>query len=236
MTTRFDDQVILVTGGTGALGGAVSCAFLREGARVAVTYRHPQEFEQLQRAAGEPDAARLAGWQVDLTDEPQTQRVLGIVDAQFGHIDALVHTAGGYAGGAKLWQTEPAVFDGMLALNLRAAYLACRATLPIMLRRDRGCVVAVSARTALTQPGGAGAYVASKAAVLALMHSLSLDLKGTGIRVNTILPNLIDTPANRKAMPQADYSSWSQPADIAQVIMFLCSPDSAVINGAAIPV
>jgi NAD(P)-dependent dehydrogenase (short-subunit alcohol dehydrogenase family) len=236
MTGRFDDQVILVTGGTGALGSAVSRAFLREGARVAVTYRDPREFEQLQRAAGEPDAARLAGWQVDLTDAAQMQRVLGILEAQFGHIEALVHAAGGYAGGTKLWQTEPAVFDDMLALNLRAAYVACRATLPIMLRRDRGCIVSVSARTALTQPGGSGAYVASKAALLALMHSLSQDLRGSGIRVNTILPNVIDTPANRKAMPQADFGSWSKPADIAQVIMFLCSAESQVINGAAIPV
>jgi NAD(P)-dependent dehydrogenase (short-subunit alcohol dehydrogenase family) len=233
---RFDGQVILITGGTGALGSAVSRAFLREGARVAVTYRDSREFESLQRAAGESDAARLAGWQVDLTNEPQMQGAVSALDAGFGRIDALILTAGGYAGGSKLWQTDLAVFDRMLALNLRAALVACRATLPTMLRQDRGCIVSVSARAALTQPGGSGAYVASKAAVLALMHSLSMDLKGTGIRVNTILPNVIDTAANRKAMPQADSTTWSKPEDIARVIMFLCSADSQVINGAAIPV
>jgi NAD(P)-dependent dehydrogenase (short-subunit alcohol dehydrogenase family) len=233
---QFDDQVILITGGTGALGSMVSRAFLRAGARVAVTYRDSREFEQLQRAAGESDAARLAGWQVDLTSEAEMQRAVSALDAAFGRIDALVHTAGGYAGGTKLWQTDLAVFDRMLALNLRAAFIACRATLPIMLRQNRGCIVTVSARAALTQPGASGAYVASKAAVLALMHSLSLDLKGTGIRVNTILPNVIDTAANRRDMPQADSAGWSKPEDIARVIMFLCSADSQVINGAAIPV
>jgi NAD(P)-dependent dehydrogenase (short-subunit alcohol dehydrogenase family) len=234
--TRFDGQVILITGGTGALGSAVSRTFLGEGARVAVTYRDSREFEQLKRAAGESDAARLAGWQVDLTSEAQMQGAVSALAAEFGRIDALVHTAGGYAGGTKLWETDPVAFDRMLAVNLRAAFVACRATLPTMLRQDRGCIVTVSARAALTQPGGSGAYVASKAAVLALMNSLSLDLKGTGIRVNTILPNLIDTAANRKNMPQADVTGWSKPEDIARVIMFLCSADSRVINGAAIPV
>lgn len=233
---RFDEQGILVTGGTGALGGAVCCAFLREGARVAVTYRDLREFEQLKRVAGESGAERLDGWQVDVTNEPEMQRAVAAVDARLGRIDALVHTVGAYAGGASLWQTDPAVLDRMVALNLSAAFVACRATLPVMLRHDRGCIVTVSARAALTQPGGSGAYVASKAAVLALMHSLSLDLKGTGIRVNTILPNVIDTAANRKAMPQADVSGWSKPEDIARVILFLCGPESQVINGAAIPV
>jgi len=234
--TRFDGSVIVVTGGTGALGSAVSCAFLNEGARVAVTYRDSREFVQLQHAAGESGAPRLEGWQVDVTNEPEMQRAVAALDAKFGRIDALVHAVGGYAGGTKLWQTDPAVFDRMLALNLRAAFVACRATLPIMLRQDRGCIVAVSARAALTQPGGAGAYVAAKAAVLALMHSLSLDLKGTGVRANTILPNIIDTAANRRDMPQADFTSWAKPEDIARVIMFLCGPDSRVINGAAIQV
>jgi NAD(P)-dependent dehydrogenase (short-subunit alcohol dehydrogenase family) len=233
---RFDGQVILITGGTGALGSAVSRAFLGEGARVAVTYRDSREFEQLQRAAGESDAARLAGWQVDLTNEAEMQRTVAALDAAFGRIDALVHAAGGYAGGTKLWQTDLAVFERMLALNLRAAFLACRATVPTMLRQNRGCIVTVAARAALTQPGGSGAYVASKAAVLALMHSLSADLKGTGIRVNSILPNVIDTAANRKVMPQADSTGWAKPEDIARVIMFLCSADSELINGAAIPV
>jgi NAD(P)-dependent dehydrogenase (short-subunit alcohol dehydrogenase family) len=234
--TRFDGSAILITGGTGALGSAVGRAFLREGARVAVTYRDPREYEELQHAVGDSDAPRLEGCQVDVTDEAQMQRAVAALDAKFGRIDALVHTVGGYAGGTKLWQTDPAVLERMLALNLRAAFVACRVTLPTMLRQDRGCIVTVSARAALTQPGGSGAYVASKAAVLALMHSLSLDLKGTGVRVNTVLPNVIDTAANRKDMPQADFASWSKPEDIARVIMFLCGPESCVINGAAIPV
>jgi NAD(P)-dependent dehydrogenase (short-subunit alcohol dehydrogenase family) len=234
--SRFAGQVILITGGTGALGSAVSCAFLREGAQVAVTYLNASEFQQLKRTAGEAAVARLRGWQVDVANEAQTQSMIGQLDADFSRIDALVHTVGGFAGGTKLWQTDPAVLERMLTLNLRAAFVACRATIPTMLRAHRGCIVTVSAMAALTQPGGSGAYVASKAGVLALMHSLSHDLKGSGIRVNSILPTTIDTAANRRDMPDADFSSWSKPEDVARVIMFLCTADSNVINGAAIPV
>jgi NAD(P)-dependent dehydrogenase (short-subunit alcohol dehydrogenase family) len=234
--TRFHDEVILITGGTGALGSAVSCAFLREGARVAVTYRDSRQFEQLQHAAGEGGASRLEGWRVDVTNEGDTQRAVAALEVKLRRIDALVHTVGGYEGGTKLWQTDPTVLDRMLALNVRAAFVACHAVLPVMLRQQRGCIVTVAARAALTQPGGSGAYAASKAAVLALMHSLSQDLKGTGVRANSILPNVIDTAANRKDMPQADFTSWSRPEDIARVIMFLCSPEAQVIDGAAIPV
>jgi NAD(P)-dependent dehydrogenase (short-subunit alcohol dehydrogenase family) len=164
------------------------------------------------------------------------QGVVADLEAQHGRIDALINTAGGYAGGRKLWQAQLAELERMLALNLRSAFISARCVLPLMLRQQRGCIVTVAARAALLQPGGAGAYVASKAAVLALMHSLAMDLKGTAIRVNNVLPNIIDTPANRRDMPSADFDSWAKPEDIAQVILFLCSAESRVISGAAIPV
>jgi NAD(P)-dependent dehydrogenase (short-subunit alcohol dehydrogenase family) len=163
-------------------------------------------------------------------------RLTTTIETEFRRLDVLVNSAGGYAGGAKLWEIESAVLERMLDLNLRSAFVSARGVLPIFLKQGRGCIVNVAARAAVDQPGGAGAYVASKAAALAMMHSLAMDLKGTAIRVNTVLPNVIDTAANRRAMPQANFASWTKPEEIASVILFLCTVDAQAINGAAVPV
>lgn len=156
--------------------------------------------------------------------------------AEHGRLDALVNTVGGYAGGVQLWDLESKVLDQMLALNLRSGYALSRAVVPAMLKQKRGAIVNIAAKAALDHPAGAAAYAASKAAALALLDSLAADLKGTGVRVNSILPSIIDTQANRKAMPKADFAIWPKPEDIARVILFLCSDDAKVIHGAAIPV
>ena len=230
-----DGEVILVTGGTGALGSAVARAFLQQGAYVAVTYRRRREFDDL-RSAAAANGARLRGHEVDVTDEAQMVSVTHALEAEFHRLDALVNVVGGYAGGSKLWEGESAVLERMLALNLRSIFVSSRAVLPMMLRRGSGCIVDVAARSAIEQPGGAGAYVASKAAAVALMHSLAMDLRGTGIRANSVLPKIIDTAANRRDMPRADFASWTKPEDIARVIVFLCSPQASAVNAAAIPV
>jgi len=227
--------VVLVAGGTGALGSAVARAFIQEGANVAVTYRTPREYDDLQGSVSS-DRARLRGHQIDVTNEAEMSRLAAAIDAEFHRLDVLVNTAGGYSGGPKLWDIESAVLERMLDLNLRSAFVSCRSVLPILLKQDRGCIVNVAAKAAVDQPGGAGAYVASKAAALAMMHSLAMDLKGTAIRVNTVLPNTIDTAANRRDMPHANFAAWTQPEEIARVILFLCTEDARAINGAAIPV
>ncbi len=228
-------KLILVTGGTGALGSAVTRAFLQQGAHVAVTYRTSQEFEHLHTTAA-ADAVRLQGHQVDVTDEAQMLSLVESLEAKFHRLDALVNAVGGFAGGAKLWEMDSAVLDRMLVLNLRSAFVSARAVLPILLRQGAGCIVNVAARSAVQPPGGAGAYAASKAAALALMDSLAKDLKGTGVRVNSVLPAIIDTPANRRDMPRADFASWTKPEEIARVIVFLCSPAAQALSGAALPV
>ncbi|MEO8164906.1 MAG: SDR family oxidoreductase, partial [Betaproteobacteria bacterium] len=146
------------------------------------------------------------------------------------------NTVGGYAGGENLWETRSGLLDHMLALNLHSGHALARAVIPPMLKRGRGAIVNVAAKAAIDPVAGAAAYAASKAAALALLDSLAAELKGKGVRVNTILPSIIDTPANRKAMPQADFAAWPKPEDIARVILFLCSDDARVIHGAAIPV
>src|SRR6184192_3788753 len=148
----------------------------------------------------------------------------------------MVNTVGGYAGGLKRWEMETKVFEQMLNLTLRPGYALSRAAVRAMLKQGHGAIVNVAAKAAFDHAAGASAYAASKAAAVAMLDSLAADLKGTGIRVNTILPSIIDTDANRKAMPKADFAKWPKPQDIARVILFLCSDEAKVIHGAAIPV
>jgi len=232
---RFSGNVMLVAGGTGGLGRAVSQAFLEEGATVIATYRTQAEFDALvQVAAAGP--SRLEGQRVDVTDEMAVRRLVEDVVAKYQRLDALVNTVGGYAGGVKLWDLETEVLDRMLALNLRSGYALSRAVVPVMLKQARGSIVNIAARAAFDHPAGAAAYAASKAAALAMIASLAAELAGTGVRVNSVLPNIIDTEANRRAMPTADFAKWPKPEDIARVILFLCSTDAKVVHGASIPV
>jgi NAD(P)-dependent dehydrogenase (short-subunit alcohol dehydrogenase family) len=235
LSAKFDGKVALVAGGTGGLGRAVTLAFLEEGATVVVTYQKQAELDALKVAAG-TNGSRLEGHLVDVTDEAAVRQLIEKILAKHGHLDALVNTVGGYAGGVNLWELETKVLDQMLALNLRSGYALSRASARAMLKQGRGAIVNVAAKAALDHAAGAAAYAASKAAAVAMLDALAADLKGTGIRVNSILPSIIDTQANRKAMPQADFAKWPKPEDIARVILFLCSEDARVIHGAAIPV
>lgn len=235
MNISFAGKIVLVAGGTGGLGNAVSLAFLEEGARVAVTYRKEEEYAALKKAAG-VKAAALEGTAIDVTDERATAELVASLVAQHGRLDALVNTVGGYAGGVALWDLETKVFDTMLSQNLRSGYALARAVLPAMLKQRHGSIVNVAAKAALDHAAGAGAYAASKAAAVALVDSLAADVKGTGVRVNSILPSIIDTPTNRRAMANADFAAWPKPEQIAQVILFLCSDRATVIHGAALPV
>ncbi len=228
-------RVVFVAGGTGGLGRAVSLAFLEEQARVVVTYRKPEELDTLKKlAAG--NGAQLDGYDVDVTEEAEVGKLVEAIVARHRRLDAMVNTVGGYAGGVKLWELDTRVFEQMLALNLRAGYALSRAAVRVMLKQGSGAIVNIAAKAALDHGAGAAAYAASKAAAVAMMDSLAEDLKGTGIRVNSVLPSIIDTEANRKAMPKADFAKWPKPEDIARVIVFLCGDGAKVIHGAAVPV
>lgn len=232
---HFDERVVIVAGGTGGLGRATSLEFLRAGARVAVTYRRQPEFDAL-RASAEGSANRLEGHPLDATDEHAAYQLVKTVAAGHGRVDALVNTIGGYAGGQTLWETDAKTYEQMLALNLRAGFMLARAVVPQMLRQGGGAIVNVASKAGYGHTAGAAAYAASKAAALALFDSLAEEVKAHGIRVNSVVPSIIDTEANRRAMPQADFSKWPKPEEIARVILFLCGEDARVIHGAAIPV
>lgn len=231
----FAERVVMVAGGTGGLGRAVCLAFLEAGARVAVPFHRAEEFAALEGEAGEA-AARLKGMAADVTDPHAARGAVETVLEEWGRLDAVVNTVGGYAGGTPLWETTAETFERMVDLNLRTGYALARAAIPAMLERKSGAFVNVAARAAVDHAAGASAYAATKAGAVALMDSLAADLKGTGVRVNSILPSIIDTEANRKAMPKADFTKWPKPEALARVILFLCSEDAAVVHGAAIPV
>lgn len=235
MNVSIDGKVVLVAGGTGGLGRAVSLAFLAEGAKTVVTYRSEVEFESLRKAAS-AHSKSLEGHVVDVTDESAVKELVSAIVARHGRLDVLVNAVGGYAGGIKLWELQTKTLEQMLALNLRSGYALGRAAVSAMLNRKSGAIVNVAAKAAVDHGGGAAAYAASKAAAVAMMDSLAEDLKGTGVRVNSILPSIIDTETNRKAMPDADFSKWPKPEDIAKVVLFLASEEARVVHGAAVPV
>ena len=235
MNINFSGQVVVVAGGTGGLGESVSLAFLEEGAKVIVTYRKQEGFLALKASSGQA-VSRLEGRQVDVSDESAISHFVDEVLSQHGALDVLVNTIGGYLGSLKLWDLKTSEFEQMLSLNLRSGYVLARTVMPAMLKVGHGSIVNVAAKAAVDHGAGAAAYSSSKAAALALMDSLAADARGTGVRVNSILPSIIDTTANRAAMPGSDFSAWPKPEDIAKVVLFLSSDFAKTIQGAAVPV
>src|SRR4029077_20795768 len=171
---------------------AVSLAFLEEGARVVVTYLSAEDFEALKSSAGAA-GTELEGFAVDVTNEAAVRQLIEKIVGKYRRLDAMVNAVGGYAGGTKLWELDTKVFEQMLALNLRSGYALSRAAARAMLKEGRGAIVNVASKAAVDHAGGAAAYAASKSAAVALLDSLAEDLKGSGVRVNTILPSIIDT-------------------------------------------
>jgi NAD(P)-dependent dehydrogenase (short-subunit alcohol dehydrogenase family) len=234
------NKVVLVAGGTGGLGRAVSLAFVEQGAHAIVTFQRPGDLDELKKAASvklvEVQGASLDGFNVDVTDEAAVAKLFDGIVERYGRLDCLVNAVGGYAGGIKFWEMETKVFEQQLALNLRAGFVLARAASRLMVKQGSGAIVNVASKAAVDHAAGAAAYAASKAAAVAMIDCLAADLKGTGVRANSILPSIIDTPANRKAMPNADFSKWPKPEEIARVILFLCSNDAHLIQGASVTV
>jgi NAD(P)-dependent dehydrogenase (short-subunit alcohol dehydrogenase family) len=235
MSTNLQGKVALVAGGTGGLGKAVSLQFLRGGAHVVVTYVKKDEFATLQAEAREHSSS-LSGYSLDVTDDEAVRAAVEMIVPAHSRIDILVNTVGGYVGGTKLWATDPKAFSQMFDLNVRSGYLLARNVVPVMLKQGGGAIVNIAAKAAYDHAAGASVYAASKAAAVAMIDSLAEDLKGTNVRVNSILPSIIDTAANRRAMPNADFSKWPKPEEIARVLLFLCSEEARLIHGASIPV
>jgi NAD(P)-dependent dehydrogenase (short-subunit alcohol dehydrogenase family) len=231
MAAESIDGTVLVSGGTGALGRAVLAELLDSGADVVSTWVTEREVDAVREQLGEPDRLRLV--EADLSsDEGAASAVDAAPD---GTLAGLVTLAGGFASGGRLHEAPAEEFERMLELNLLTAMRLARAAMPKLLEGG-GSIVCVGAKAALQPFSGASGYVVSKAAVLALVRTLAIEYRDDGVRANAILPSVIDTPANRAAMPDADHSKWVPPAEIARVIRFLVSAESAPVSGTLMPV
>ncbi|MGZ4184313.1 MAG: SDR family NAD(P)-dependent oxidoreductase [Solirubrobacteraceae bacterium] len=225
------EHTAIVTGGTGGLGAAVVTRLLDDGWRVVVPWIVERELERVERRPG------LELIRADVTDPAGVQTVVSAAAASDGApLGGLVNLVGGFAMGARIDETSIDEFEKQFRLNLRPTYLMTQAALKEMLANGGGAIVCVGTRAAVQPFKGAAGYIASKAAVIAFSQAVAVEYKDDGIRCNVILPSVIDTPANRASMPNADHDRWVKPAEIATVISHLLSPDSAVTSGAAIPV
>jgi NAD(P)-dependent dehydrogenase (short-subunit alcohol dehydrogenase family) len=232
--SELDGKVVMITGAAGNLGAAVAGGFAGLGARLALLDHSAERLARTRDDLDLPSTTLLL--QTDLTSADSVVTAVDRTIAQFGRIDVLANVAGGFTMGPALHETADEDWDLMMHLNLRSVFNTCRAVVPHMLRRGGGRIVNVSARAALEGKARMGPYCASKAAVLTLTESLAAELKLDGINVNCILPGTIDTPQNRAAMPDADFSRWVPPAALADVVIFLASEASRAVTGAAIPV
>ena len=221
----------LVTGGTGGLGAAVTRAFLAGGWRVVVPVYAEHERERL------PAHDHLVLEGADLADADSTTAVADLAAADGdAPLRAVVNLVGGYAAAGRVHETPVEDYEAQLRLNLRPTYLVCHAAIPHLQAAGGGAIVCVSSRAALKPFAGAAGYIVAKAAVLAFVDVLAAEYRDDGIRANAILPSVIDTPANRASMPDADWDRWVAPEQIAGVVRFLCEDGSGIVSGAHVPV
>jgi NAD(P)-dependent dehydrogenase (short-subunit alcohol dehydrogenase family) len=218
----------LITGGTGGLGAATVSAFLAGGWRVVAPVR-PGSAGRLAEGAIAVESDLSVAAEV----EAAVRVAAGADDAP---LRAVVNVAGGYGGGALVGDTPVEDFEAMLTRNLRPTYLVTSAALPHLVAAGGGSIVCVSSRAAVSPFAGAAGYVTAKAAVLAFAGAVAVEYRKQGVRCNTVLPSIIDTPANRRDQPDADHGRWVSPDEIARVILFLASDASGPTSGAQIPV
>lgn len=231
----MNNKVVLVTGGAGNLGQAVSRAFLEAGARVAIpVYKtdHTSALDQLKSSFGD----RIHSFALDLTTERGAEQAIRQVVEWAGSLTTVAHLVGGYTGGTRLADTPIEVWNRMIDLNMTSAYFMARFAIPQLLESGGGSFVFVSSRAAFEKRNERAAYSVTKAGLISLARAIAEEYGKEGIRSNVVVPDTIDTEANRQAMPDADRSTWIKPDSIARVILFLASDEARAINGASVPV
>ena len=229
----FTGRVVIITGAAGALGSSVAQAFHQANAQVVLLDRSDNRWPTLSNPTAPPP---ITIGNVNVVDEESVNAAVAQVMQQTGRIDALINTVGGYRAGVPLHEMPVEEADMLMGLNARSVFVTCRAVIPQMLAQGGGKIINIASRGALRGEAGASIYSASKSVVIRLTESMADELKTQGINVNCVLPGMIDTPANRGAMPQADFDQWVTTAAIADVIMFLCSDAARAIHGASVPV
>ncbi|RMG66975.1 MAG: SDR family oxidoreductase [Calditrichaeota bacterium] len=223
-----EDRIVVITGGTGGLGRVVVEKFLAGGDTVAVNFRNEAKFQQMR--AQLPGAERLHGFPADLTSEQSVQAFFNQIEEKLGMPRVLLQLAGGFWMGGDIAETPLDQWNAMLQTNLTATFLTVREAFARMKRSGGGVIVTIAAQAALTLPAGLAAYSVSKAGVVALTETLAREGLPFNVRANVILPSIIDTPANRQSMPDADSSQWVTPRQIADALWLLAGPEASGIN------
>lgn len=224
----MNGDVVLITGANGGLGTYVTRAFLQAGATVAGSSRNIKE--------GLFKHPAFTAVPADIGTQRGARELVEQVLARFGQLKVLVHTVGGFAGGRSVIDTDDAMMQQMMDLNFNALFYLLRAAVPLLRSSGDGRLIAIGSRAAVDPGPGVGAYSASKAAMVSLMRTVAMENKDADLRANVILPGTIDTPANREAMPQADFSKWVQPTSIASLTVWLAADAGKDVNGTVIPV
>lgn len=233
---RFANKVVMITGAGGNLGRAVIQKFAAEGAALALVDRSADKLIPYLQTLAVPEA-RYHIAPADLADEAQVDGLVQAFEARFGQIDVLAHTVGGYAAGTPTHETSLDVWDKMMNLNARPVFIVGGRVARHMVEKGaQGRLIFVLARNALKGAAKQAAYTASKAAAQRVMESMALELRDLGIRVNAVLPGTIDTPPNRESMPNADYSKWVQPEEIADALVYLASDSASALYGVSLEV
>lgn len=221
-------KVALITGADGGLGKFVTQAMLDAGATVVGSSR------KIQQAAFA--SANFTALPAELSTAAGAKAAVDSLASRFGKLDVVVHTVGGFAGGQSIAETDDVTFQRMLDVNLYSTFYLLRAAIPVMRKTGNGRIVAIGSRAALEPGAGVGSYSASKAAMVSLIRTVAQENKDVGITANVILPGTMDTPANRKSMPNADFSKWVRPEAVASLIVWLTGDAGKDVNGAMIPV
>ena len=222
------DKIVLVTGANGGLGSSVTQAFLDAGAIVIGASRNIRQSEF--------DSATFTAISADLSSGQGARELIEELLSKFGRLDVLAYTVGGFAGGSAIADTDDPTFQNKFDVKLYSTFYLLRAAIPALRQSQAGRVIAIGSRAAVDPGANVGAYSASKAAMVSLIRTVALENQDVGMTANIILPGTIDTAANRKAMPKADFSKWVQPKSIASLMVWLASEAGKDVNGAAIPV
>lgn len=222
------DRVALITGAKGGVGSFVTNTFLEAGAFVVGTSRSITQSDF--------PVATFTADSVDFTKSSDVNQMVERVMKQFGRLDILVHVLGGFAGGTTVASTDDATWDQMRDLNLNSAFYVLRAAIPHLRNSGSGRIVVIGSLAAVEPHAGLAAYVTFKSALSMLVRTVALENKDAGLTANVILPGTMDTPANRKSMPNADFTKWLQPQDVADLVLWLANENAAHITGAVIPI
>jgi NAD(P)-dependent dehydrogenase (short-subunit alcohol dehydrogenase family) len=228
LSNSTKNKLVLITGAKGGLGSFITQAFLATGATVVGASRSisAEDFRQ----------TNFVPLPSDFTKVPSANDAVQSVVSRFGGLDVLVHVMGGFAGGKAVAETDDATWEQMRDLNLTSAFYALRAAIPYLRKSGNGRIVAIGSQSAVEPHPGLGAYVSFKSALTMLIRTVALENKDAGLTANVVLPGTMDTPANRKSMPDADFSKWVQPRDVANLVLWLSDERARHVTGVAVPI